>query len=280
MKEVSKEKVTPLRKLQLTELEILKKVIKICDEEGLQYYLMGGTFLGAIRHKGFIPWDDDIDISMPREDYEKFFKIADKKLPKGLIYKNFLKGNEETIYFSRVEDTTIQIIDESAIKHRTRNAWVDIFPLDGMPNNAIIRQLHKMRLLYRRLLLQYSQFSTIVNQDLPNRPIHEKILIGIGKVFNFEKILDTIKCLLKLDKAIKKYKYSKSKYVANFMGAYKFKEMFKKEIYDDYTKYDFEDIKVYAPRDYDTVLTQMYGDYMTPPKKSDQNKHHSKVIEK
>ena len=66
MKAVSKKKVTPLRQLQLTELEILKKIIKICDEENIQYYLMGGTFLGAIRHKGFIPWDDDIDISMPR----------------------------------------------------------------------------------------------------------------------------------------------------------------------------------------------------------------------
>ena len=280
MKEVSKKKITPLRKLQLTELEILKKVIKICEEEKLQYYLMGGTFLGAIRHKGFIPWDDDIDISMPREDYEKFYKIADRKLPKGLIYKNFLKGNEKTIYFSRVEDTNVKIKDESAIKHRTRNSWIDIFPLDGMPNNVIIRQFHKLRLLYRRLLLQYSQFSTIVNQDLPNRPLHEKILIKVGKFFNFEKLLDTKKCLIKLDKAIRKYDYSKSKYVANFMGAYKFKEMFKKEIYDNYTQYQFEDIKAYAPKDYDTVLTQMYGDYMTPPKEADQNKHHSKVIEK
>lgn len=273
------DEVTPLRKLQLTELETLNEIIRICKEENLKYFLMGGTFLGAVRHKGFIPWDDDIDISMPRKDYEKFFEIAPQKLSEGYIYKNFKKGNEKTIYFSRVENTKMQIEDNSAKIKRTRNAWVDIFPLDGTPNNCVLRQFYKLRLLYRRLLLQYSQFSIIVNQDLPNRPFIEKIFIKIGNIINIEKFLSTEKCLYKLDKAMTKYDYDKSKYVVNFMGAYKFKEMFKKEIYDNVAEYDFEGEKLIAPKEYDVVLSQMYGEYMKVPPEYQQNKHHSKVIE-
>lgn len=273
------DEMTPLRKLQLTELETLNEIIRICKEENLQYFLMGGTFLGAVRHKGFIPWDDDIDISMPRKDYEKFFEIASQKLREGYIYKNFKKGNEKTIYFSRVENTKMQIEDNSAKIKRTRNAWVDIFPLDGTPNNCVLRQFYKLRLLYRRLLLQYSQFSIIVNQDLPNRPFIEKIFIKIGNIINIEKFLNTEKCLYKLDKAMTKYDYDKSKYVVNFMGAYKFKEMFKKEIYDNVAEYGFEGEKLIAPKEYDVVLSQMYGEYMKVPPEYQQNKHHSKVIE-
>ena len=280
MKRVSKENITPLRKLQLTELKILKEVVKICEEEKLTYFLMGGTFLGAVRHKGFIPWDDDIDISMPRKDYDKFFEIAQSKLPKNLIFKNFKKGNEKSMYISRVEDNSVQIEDSSAIKKRTRNAWIDIFPLDGVPNNIIIRQFYKINLLMKRMLLQYSQYSIIVNQDLPNRPVHEKILIKIGGLLNVEKHLDTQKRLEKLDKALRRYDYDKSKYVVNFMGAYKFNEMFKKEIYENTAEYDFEGKKLIAPKDYDTVLTQMYGDYMKIPPEHQQNKHHSQVIDK
>ena len=276
---MGKEEISPLRKLQLTELEILKDVIRICEEENLRYFLMGGTFLGAVRHKGFIPWDDDIDIGMPREDYEKFFEIAQEKLKDSYLYKNFKKGNEKTIYFSRVEDQNMQIEDQSAIKKRTRNAWIDIFPLDGMPDNPIIRKVRQCRLLFARLLLQYSQFSIIVNQDLPNRPFVEKVLIKIGNIFNFEKHLKTEKCLYKLDMLLKKNSYDNSKYVVNFMGAYKFREMFKKETYDHTDVYNFETERVVAPKDYDFVLTQMYGDYMKIPPEHEQNKHHSKVID-
>ena len=271
---------SPLRQLQLVELDILKEVVKICEENKFRYFLLGGTFLGAVRHKGFIPWDDDIDIGMPRPDYEKFMKIATQALPKELLYKNFRLGNEKTIYFARVENPSIQVEDSSALEKRVRNAWIDIFPLDGMPNNIIARRIKESYLLYRRLLLQYSQFSVIVNQDLPNRPKHEQILINIGKLIKPERFLDTKKCLKKLDKALRKCDYESSDYIVNFMGAYKFKEMFRRDIYEETHEYKFETELLTAPKDYDLVLRQMYGDYMKPPVEKDRNKHHSRVIGK
>lgn len=268
-----------LRDLQLRELKIMKTFANICKTNGLRFYLMGGTFLGAVRHKGFIPWDDDIDLGMPREDYDRMAKIIDGLLPDGYVFRNFEKGNETTIYFSRIEDLNYEIKDNSALVKRQRYAWIDIFPLDGMPENAALRFIHKFVLLYRRLALQYSNYSTVVNQDLPGRPFHEKLLIDLGRIIPFEKVFDTKKCLYKLDKSLRRYPYVGSEYVVNFMGAYKFKEMFPKNIYDEISFYPFEDGAYAAPKDYDLVLSQMYGDYMKVPKKKDRYKHHIEVKE-
>ncbi|MBQ6560064.1 MAG: LicD family protein [Erysipelotrichaceae bacterium] len=266
-----------LRKLQLAELKIMDLFTEICQQNGLQYFLMGGTFLGAVRHKGFIPWDDDIDVGMPREDYDRFCDVVDEALPEGYVFRNFLKGNESTIYYSRIEDTSFLINDNSARIKRTRYAWIDVFPLDGMPNNALIRNIHKFVLLYRKLALQYSNFSTVVNQDLPGRKGLEKFLIQVGNTIQPERFFDTQKCLDRMDKTLKRYKYSDSTYVVNFLGAYKFREMFPREIYENIADYEFEGKLYTAPKDYDTVLTQMYGDYMTPPADMDKYKHHIDV---
>lgn len=276
--DAEREPVTALRELQLVELDILKEVVRICEKHGLRYYLLGGTFLGAVRHKGFIPWDDDIDIGMPRPDYEEFMRIAIDSLPEHMTYRNFRIGNEDTIYFSRVENSSIQVEDSSAIEKRIRSAWIDIFPLDGMPKNVILRIIKKGYLLHRRLLLQYSQFNRIVNQDLPGRPRHERILIRIGKAVKPERFFDTKKSLKKLDKVLRSCDYESSDYVVNFMGAYKFKEMFPKKIYEKTAKYLFETEMLTAPSEYEYVLTQMYGEYMNPPKESERNKHHIQVI--
>ena len=273
------EEITPLRKLQLIELEILKEVVKICEEENLTYYISGGTFLGAVRHKGFIPWDDDIDIAMPREDYEKFRLVANKRLPEGYLYRNFKDDDSIKTCFSRVENKTIKVKDTSAIKEDVRNAWIDIFPLDGMPKSKIKFFIRKYYLLYLRMMFQYSQFSQIVNQDLPNRPLHEKILIKIGKIIPFEKILNTRKYMYKIDKELKK-SGKESIYYMNFLGIYKFRSvMNKKEIYGNGSLYDFEGLKFNGPSNYDKYLTQIYGNYMSIPKKKDQNKHHTEVID-
>lgn len=268
-----------LRELQLEELRILKEFLEIVKEYKLRYFMLGGTLLGAVRHKGFIPWDDDIDIGMPREDYEKFIKkILERKMNK-IKFKNFNYSDEVNIYFSRMESEKIKIYDNSAItKKIERWAWIDIFPLDGVPNNIFVRQLYKFKMLRLRLLLQYSMFSKIVNQNLPNRPIHEKLLIEFGKLIPFEKFLDKKKYLKLIDINLKKYKYNNSNYVINCMGIYKFKEMFSKKIYDEIQEYKFENLELIGPKNYDFVLKQLYGDYMKLPPEKDRNKHHTELI--
>ena len=262
-----------LRELQLCELELVKAVLSICEKHHLTVFMMGGTFLGAVRHKGFIPWDDDVDLGMSREDYETFLTVAPGELPQGYVLRHFASDPDMPYYPAQVVDPSFEILDTSAQIAKTRSAWIDLFPLDGMPKSKVGCFFHKYRLLYLRMMLKFSQFSQVVAVNLAHRPLHERILIAVGKHLHLESRLDTQKRMMLIDKCLKKYPYKGANQVVNFMGAYKFREMFPKSIYDSLADYPFETLTLAAPADYDTVLRQMYGDYMTPPPKEEQNKH-------
>lgn len=275
-----------MTKLQNVELNIVKELIQLCEKNNIKYYIVGGTLLGAVRHKGFIPWDDDIDIAMLRPDYEKFIAIAQKELPKNLIldYYQFHKNEPDynTYYMARVENSKVKLITRVAEEERILNAWVDIFPLDGLPNNPIKCFFHKWRLLYLRAALRYSQYSKIVTKNAKNKDLIMRLFIKVGKIINFEKIFNKDKVLEKIDKTLKKYSCEASKEIINFAGAcksYKFVELFPKRIYDEITSYQFEDTYLNGPKDYDYVLSHHYGDYMTPPSDENKNKHQTEVIE-
>ena len=112
-------------------LSILKEFINICEENNLTYYALGGTLLGAVRHKGFIPWDDDIDIGMPREDYEKFKKVAPNSLPNNYKFLSEDTANYKKA-FSVIRDDSTKIIMNYSKEELVESLWIDIFPLDGM----------------------------------------------------------------------------------------------------------------------------------------------------
>lgn len=268
-----------LRKLQLAELDILKQFIAVCEKLNMPYYLMGGTLLGAVRHKGFIPWDDDIDVSLSRPDYERFLKEAGPLLPEGYSLSTFMNNPEHNRYLTRIECDKVKVLETGFETAHMNSAWIDIFPLDGMPNNGLRRKLHGFRLLALRALMQFSQFDKIVNVKLKNRPWHERVLVWFGAKTKFGRNLDTKQQLYRIDKALKKYDYDKSKYIVNFMGAYKLKEMFPKAYYGKGADYPFEGLTLNGPEHCDPILTQMYGDYMSPPPADQRNKHETQVIE-
>lgn len=268
-----------LRDLQLCELEIVRDVKAICEKHGIQLYMIGGTFLGAVRHKGFIPWDDDVDLCMSRRDYETFIQVAPKELKEGYRLRHFATDPEMPYYPAQVVDPSFEILDTSAQVAKTRCAWIDLFPLDGMPEGKASFFLHKYRLLYLRMMLKYSQFSEVVAVNLKHRPFHERVLVAVGKHIRLEKWLDTGKRMRLIDKCLKKYPFEEASRVLNFMGAYKFRELFPRSIYDSVAEYPFEDMTLPGPADYDTVNRQLYGDYMTPPPVQEQNKHGTEIGE-
>lgn len=230
--------------LHNAELALVKAFSEFCRENNLKYFIMGGTFLGAVRHHGFIPWDDDIDVGMPRPDYERLQKLLAEN---GQVIGEYpfvtFKNSETTEYVARLENPATKIIDRSALDVDKRNSWMDVFPLDGMPNGSFSRNLHSFRLLTLRMLLKYSEFSK-VSVNYTERPFVERTLIKVGKVLHPERWLNTQFYLHKLDKALQKYGYNESNYVINFMGAYKLKEMFPKKYYMDDKLYDFENLKL------------------------------------
>lgn len=264
----------PLSMAQLSILNIFKEIKPFLEKSSTPYYLLGGSLLGAVRHKGFIPWDDDIDIGIVREDYERFLETVSKNLPEHLELRSYRDESDHHYYFSRIVDTRYVLSREGSLVSRKENLWVDIFPLDGMPNNWLLRRIHMLRLLWVRFCYHVACFDK-VNLKRPNRPLSERIIIAIVKNVHLGGHRDYKKWLVKLDKLLRKYKVKDSNWIVNFMGQYKFKEMFPKSYYGNGKLYTFEDMQLMGPEDYDKVLTQMYGDYMKEPEDCDKNVHNA-----
>ena len=220
--------VTPLRRVQLAELDLAKKFAKFCDEHNLRYYMLGGTLLGAVRHHGFIPWDDDMDFGMFREDYEQFISLYQEQ-PCDFGLKTYKNAVDDSFYqlFIRLQDPSSTIkMSSHTWWCKTTSPMVDVFPLDGLPRNRVFRNIWKYYLLWRRAAVRYAVFSECLSLDRPGRPRAERLLIKIGKVLPVEKLFHVEKELEKLDRAAKRFSSAKSKYRINIDGAYKLKEVF------------------------------------------------------
>jgi lipopolysaccharide cholinephosphotransferase len=260
-------------------LHVLREVTRVLNELNIPYYMQGGTMLGAIRHQGFIPWDDDVDLGIPRAEYERLLKEVAAHLPENLELRTYDDETDHHYYFARIVDTRYQIRRMGSIEERLENIWVDLFPLDGMPNSFISRQWHKFRLLMTRLKFHLSCFEK-VNIKRPGRPMVERMIIKIAMITRVGKWFNTRKQLDKLDRLLKKYPPEKSEFLVNFTGqtSYKFNEMFKKEVYGDGKEYPFEDMTLVGPEQYDAYLKSLYGDYMTPPREEDRNAHAAELV--
>ena len=260
-------------------LHVLREVTRVLEELNIPYFMQGGTMLGAIRHDGFIPWDDDVDLGIPRADYDRLLKEISARLPENLELRTYDDETDHHYYFARIVDKRYQIRRMGSIEERLENIWVDLFPLDGMPNGLISRQWHKMRLLMTRLKFHLSCFEK-VNIKRPGRPLVERIIIRIAMITRVGKWWNTRKQLDKMDRLLKKYPPEKSEYLVNFTGqtSFKFNEMFKKEVYGQGKEYPFEDMVLVGPEQYDAYLKSLYGDYMTPPKEEDRNAHAAELV--
>lgn len=260
-------------------MQVLRDVVRILDELEIPYYMQGGTMLGAVRHKGIIPWDDDVDLGIPRADYERLLREVAAKLPENLELRTYDDETDHHYYFARIVDKRYQIRRMGSLEERLENVWVDLFPLDGMPNGLLARQWHKIRLLVVRLKYHLSCFER-VNIKRPGRPLVERVIIKIATWTRVGSWFNTRKQLDKMDRLLKKYSPEKTEYFVNFMGqtSYKFNEMFKKSVYGKGKLYPFEDLQLVGPEDYDGYLKSLYGDYMTPPKVEDRNAHVSELV--
>lgn len=263
--------------LHQVDLELVKQVVKICDENNFKYYMLGGTMLGAIRHKGFIPWDDDIDLGMPRADYEKFLDIAEQYLPHYMKIVNYKTDENYHYYITRILDTETKV-EEERIGNDSKytNASIDIFPIDGTPNNIILRKIYFFRVLYHRAMMSLCYKDSIDRKR--KRGKAERILLWVLEHIPVEKMTTPYKQKCKIDKLLRKQSVEKSKYIGNIMGAYRTKEIVPREYYGVGKMYQFEDIQLRGLDMYDEYLTYTYGNYMELPSE-DNRKTHFKIIE-
>ena len=268
-----------LRALQLVELNLARIFSEICERHHLRYYMVGGTMLGAIRHKGFIPWDDDMDVGMPRPDYERFLEIVRSELPVGYSFLNYKQDDEYLRYFSRIVDNNVEVYNASNSDTIIENAWLDIFPFDGMPPTAPGRALHFWHLTAWRFFYHASCFKQLVNLNRPGRPKYQQMLINFIQKTGLGSGLDTKKLMARIERLLMKYPYDRATHMVSFFGAYMTREIVDKKLLGEGKKYPFETLMLNGPEQYDAFLTHFFGDYMTPPKDADKDKHNIQKIE-
>ena len=259
--ELNQEQLKELHKVQV---EILDEIVRICDKHNLQYFLMGGTLLGAVRHKGFIPWDDDLDISMFRKDYDKFIEIAQKELSDNYFLDHYTTNKKYWLGFAKVRKKNT-LFSEKSLENIDVNKgiYVDIFPMDNIKKGHGI--IEKLRAITIKNITD-TFFCKMKISDLKN--CRHPLMVKVLSFFSYNmlhKIQDTL---------CKRYNNLDTKYIVDFTGPSNYNEVLHPvDYYLPLKELEFEGKMYKVPNDSDKYLTKVYGDYMKLPKKEDRVNH-------
>ncbi|EIW6614549.1 LicD family protein [Clostridium perfringens] len=267
-----------LRKLQCIQKEILTHVHNICVDNNIEYFIIAGTLLGAVRHKGFIPWDDDIDIGMTRDNYEKFNKIASKFLAEGYELQNIYEDKNCPFAYSKVRKKNTKFIEYCNRNLEMMNGiYIDIFPFDNVPDNEFERKIH-----YKKVKLILKLFIYNSTPDITQEPVNLSLKIKFLLRRIIHNILKRIpkKYLFNiLDNEMKKYRNTNTKYKAMLLnGVYMWESISKDTLYP-LIQLEFEKNKYFAPNDYNQYLTDVYGDYLKLPPENKRIGHSPYILE-
>lgn len=231
---------------------MLKDLHKICVENHITYYMVCGTALGAARHKGFIPWDDDVDIGMPRPDYERFSSLSRKKFPEYLELRWYKNTKKSPFQFIKLIDNRTTLKEE-LYDNYVEGLYIDIFPLDGAKPDGFMENIRRRRIWFLYILVMEKSSTQKKNTAL--KRFAKKCI----KTFNVKWLHD------RLEKRLLGESYDDCTMVANFLGAWVKGVVMEKRVYGTPKLYPFEDAEFFGPEIIDEYLTNLYGDYMTPP---------------
>ena len=257
-----------MTELQNNLLDMLKWFHNYCDKFNLQYYIIGGTALGAARHKGFIPWDDDIDLGMPRNDYNTLMaSIGNEVIDDQYKLETPLSSKEFIYPFCKLYNINTTLIENT--KHKIkRGIYLDIFPLDGVGNSLdkVVKNYKKIKRLHNLLILKVTGFRK-------GRKLYKNLGVALFRMLPIKE--KTI--INKIVRKSAKYSFQESIYVANLVGSWGIKEIVPKAVIGKPTLYEFEDTKVFGVENPDEYLTSIYGDWRKLPPLNKQKSHHDYV---
>lgn len=256
---------------KLTQYEIKENIFEIlsayadyCDKHGLRYYICGGTLLGAVRHNDFIPWDDDIDVLMPRPDYIKMQRLL-KNDPVRPYYRliSFEFGNDSHP-FGKIIDTRTTVTAQ--YNHSDSALWIDIFPMDGVPDDirkcsAHLKRAEWWKQMYGRAVARFGTGTT------PFRALFKTPALLISRIVGWKR------CAKTLDALAKTYDFDACDYIAGIAWSRGPRERMKKEAFIPYEDKEFHGRMFHAPACWDDYLKAMYGNYMELPPEDQRNGH-------
>ena len=251
-------------KLQKRLTEMLRWFHAFCAEHDICYYLIGGTMLGAARHQGFIPWDDDIDVGVPRSDYERLMELLREPID-GYVGEcaKFHEGKVSFAY-GKLYDTGTTLIDNSRYSSR-KGIYIDIFPLDGFGDTREDGLAHFKKIKFLENILAIR-----VCAVRKGRSLLKNAAAIAGKLLP----VDDQKLIRKIDALCAGRDFDRCQYVGNMMSVYREREMMPKSFFGTPTLCTFEDIQVYGVENAESYLAQLYGDWRKlPPLEARVSKH-------
>ena len=249
-----------IRPLQLHLLDILLSFQQVCEKQGLKYYMVDGSLLGAMRHKGFIPWDDDMDIAMPRDDYERLIQHSKEWLPEPLEFVCFENDPKYPLHFGKIQDASTTLIERPHLYY-LGGVYVDVFPIDGAPEGKWRQKFYDIHYKYLKKALYFlfrdpykhghgpSSWIPLLCQWLTSNAAVQRRLRNIMTRYSFDD------CTLVAD------------YDDGMNG------ICDKSVLGRPTPIEFEGKTLMGVEHADTYLTQKYGDYMVVPPHDHQRQH-------
>lgn len=262
-----------VREIQLRSLDVLRVIDGICHHLGLKYWLMYGTLIGAIRHRGFIPWDDDLDIAMFRKDYNTLVDFMDSHFEElhPLVALHSTKQRRLPFLLTRVSDTRYKMVGEYGKQIPELGIFVDIYPFDGIGND--LEAAERITTDDRKRLVRYSRAASDP-YNVPGESSHLKnVLRDIRRRVFYS---DVERYAQDITEAIGEFSVGESKYVS--CRSWEPKIIRERALFDRIVEVPFEDMHTCIPAEYDAVLRSSYGDYMQLPPEEDRIGHHQYKI--
>lgn len=241
-----------LRHLQLVILDIMRDVDALCKKNAIEYYLLGGSAIGAIRHKGFIPWDDDLDIVMSPENYDKFLRVCREQLDKEKYY--VMEGLKDwPLYFTKVKLKHTHLKEIGGVFDAMHDGiYLDVFKLENSPNDRFSQRI-------QYVLAKYYLCYQLSVRSFKDVNLKKRLMMLSSYPLKSKWLRNNLKCFIE--------RYSDdTDYYGSFYFRTRFKTAFtKKDVFGKPKLMQFEDLMLPVPEKWDEYLTQMFGDYMTPP---------------
>ena len=264
-----------LKKMKALELDMLRSFVDICDQLSLRYYLVGGTLLGAVRHQGFIPWDDDIDVAMPRQDYEVCLREGQKYLPEYYFLQCLDTDRAYAMNFAKIRDSRTTFVEYAVRKFpMNHGVFIDIFPLDYYPDG----EKEQKKMDFHQKIFKYRTRAAV---EVPKAARHSfPVELGLNTLAalccliypNYRKAREHRE---KLHRSV-----ASGERWANYCGAWGKKEIMPAAWFGAGVPLTFEGLAVKGPEQWDKYLTNVYGDYMQlPPVEKRVGHHYAQVID-
>ena len=243
-------------------LDILEYFDDVCRKNGIKYSLIGGSLIGAIRHNGIIPWDDDIDIILMKKDYDKLLKILKKDTSSNYTLIDNSTNSSYHYPFAKLVNSNTKLIENGVKDISNYGVYIDIFQYNYISNNKLLRAFH----YYFQRIIKGLLGASVSNYDT----FFKKCISFIGKLFGY-------KFWLKLYFAICSSRKKSSNYIVSNWPAYGYKrEIQKIQNFTKFTDWNFDGLKVMITENYDELLKTVFGDYMKLPPENER-KHHDNV---